>query len=209
MPEIKQIMSEKDIEIKDRKLIHEGFCRLIRYHMRHQCFSGHWSNWYTREFMIKPPVAAALPYDPKRDKVVLIEQFRVGAFKNNATPWLIEIVAGLMDANSENHEELIRREMREETCLEIEELLLICDYLVTPGCSSEKVKLFCAKVDSSKAPEFCGLRNENEDIKIHVISTKEAFAAVRLGQINNAAAIIALQWLEINLSNLAPFFKKI
>lgn len=202
MSRIKQLMAEKDVEIKKDTLIHDGFCRIRRYEMRHRCFSGKWTQSYTRELMIKPRVAAALPYDPRKDQVVLIEQFRVGALGQNETPWLIEIVAGIMDkTHAESYEELIKREMYEESGLEIEALLPVCDYLVTPGCSTEKVKLFCAIVDSAKAPKFCGLIEENEDIKIHVISTKEAFAAVRSGQINNAAAIIALQWLELNLIN--------
>ena len=203
MNKIKQLMIEEDVKIKHKNLVHDGFCHLERYEMQHRLFNGGWTPVYTRELMIKPSVVAALPYDPLCNKVVLIEQFRVGALGKNSTPWLIEIVAGIMDrAFTENYEELIRREMLEEAGLDIEALLPICDYLVTPGCSTEKVKLFCAKVDSSKAPKFCGLASEHEDIKIHVVTTGEAFAAVRSGQINNAAAIIALQWLELNLKDV-------
>lgn len=203
MKKIKQLLTEKDVKINHKTLIHDGFCHIELYEMQHRLFNGEWTPLYTRELMIKPPVAAALPYDPQCDKVVLIEQLRVGALGQNVTPWLLEIVAGIMDkAHTENHEELIRREMREEAGLDIENLLPICDYLVTPGCSTEKVKLFCAKVDSTKAPKFCGLRSEHEDVKIHVLSTQEAFTLVRFGQINNAATIIALQWLELNLENV-------
>jgi len=135
--------------------------------------------------------------------VVLIEQFRVGALGQSTTPWLIEIVAGTMDKDhQESDEELIKREMREEAGLEIETLIPICDYFSSPGYSTEKLKLYCAKVDSTKAPKLCGLKEEHEDIKIHVVSTKDAFLAVRSGQITNGAAIIALQWLELNLENV-------
>lgn len=203
MSKIKQLMTEKDVKIKRKTLVHEGFCPIELYEMRHRLFNGEWTPIYTRELMIKPNVAGALPYDPKRNKVVLIEQFRVGALGKNITPWLIEVVAGIMDkSHGETHEELIRREMLEETGLDIEALLPIYDYLVTPGHSTEKVKLFCAKVDSTKAPAFSGLLHEHEDIKVHVISTEEAFASVRSGQINNSAAIIALQWLELNLETV-------
>lgn len=201
-------MTEKDVEISNRAVLHDGFCHIERYEMRHKLFKGGWTPTYIRELMIKPRVAAALPYDPGRNKVVLIEQFRVGALGKNTTPWLIEIVAGIMDqVHEESYEELIRREMREEACLDIEVLLPVCDYLVTPGCSTEKVKLFCAKIDSTKAPKFCGLLSEYEDIKVHVVEAQEAFAAVRSGQINNAAAIIALQWLELNLESVNKKWK--
>lgn len=195
--------ADTDVKILKKELLHEGFCHIERYTLRQRKFSGEWTPEYTREFMLKPRVAAAIPYDPVRDQVVLIEQFRVGALELSNSPWLIEIVAGIMEKSDESSlEELIRREMREEACLEIEALLPICDYLVSPGCSTEKVKLFCAKVDATDVPEFCGLAVEHEDIRTHVFSSNEAFAAVRTGRINNAAAIIALQWLELNLRSV-------
>ena len=192
---------KSDVKINNKELLLDGFCHVERYHMQHKFFDGTWSQEYTRDVIIKPKIAAAIAYDPKKEAVVLIEQFRVGALNNSPNPWLIEVVAGIMD-KVENHEKLIRREMREEAGLEIEKLIPIYDYLVTPGCSTEKVRLFCAHVDSTKAEQFCGLREEHEDIKVHVLSTKDAFAAVRMGQINNTAAIIALQWLELRLSVL-------
>ena len=196
-------MTEEDTRIANKTLVHDGFCHIERFEMQHRLFNGEWTPLYTRELMIKSRVAAALPYDPKHNQVVLIEQFRVGALGQNITPWLIEVVAGIMDqTHAETPEELIKREMFEEAGLDIEELLPIYDYLVTPGCSTEKVKLFCAKVDSTKAPKFCGLKSEYEDVKVHVLSTQEAFAAVRSGQINNATTIVALQWLELNLENV-------
>jgi ADP-ribose pyrophosphatase len=202
MNKIKQFMDCKsDARINYKELLLDSFCHIERYCMQHKFFDDTWSQEYTRDIMIKPTVAAAIAYDPKKATVVLIEQFRVGALNNNTSPWLIEIVAGIMD-KAENHEELIRREMLEETGLEIEKLIPIYDYLVTPGCSTEKVKLFCAYVDSTRAQPFCGLKEEHEDIKVHVVSAQEAFAAVRSGQINNSAAIIALQWLELNLQFL-------
>ncbi len=197
---IAQSMSEKNVNIKSRTFLHRGFCPLEFLHLAHQRFDGSWTPEYTREVVVKNCAVGALPYDPKHQQVVLIEQFRPGALgQKNSTPWSIEIVAGIMDqVHEESNENIIRREMHEEACLEIEALIPIYNYFSSPGYSTEKLKLFCAKVDSTKAPEFCGLREENEDIKIHVVSTEKAFAAVRSGQINNATTIIALQWLELN-----------
>lgn len=201
------MLNNKNIKINHKTLLHDGFCRIERYDMQHRLFSGELTQNYTRELMIKPNVAAALPYDPIRNKVVLIEQFRVGALGGNINPWLLEIVAGIMDKDyTESHEELIKREMLEEAGLDIEKLFQIFDYLTTPGCSNEKIKLFCAKVDSTKAPKFGGIASECEDIKIHVVSTQEAFAAVHSGKINNALAIIALQWLELNIREKSSEF---
>lgn len=196
---LKQTMQQNDVRVLKKEVLLDGFCHIERYTMQHKKFSGAWTEVYTRDFMIKPPVAAALPYDPVLDKVILIEQIRVGALGLANPPWLIEVVAGIIDPTIDTSlEDLVYREMREETCLEVQKLTPICDYFVTPGCSTEKVKLFCAIVDATKAPEYGGMANEQEDIRIHVVSAHEAFAAVHAGQIKNALGIIALQWLELN-----------
>ncbi len=195
---IEQKLSNNHISIKKKTSLHQGFCPIELYELTQQRFDGNWTPIYTREFLRKNNAVGALPYDPKHNKIVLIEQFRIGALGQNFTPWLIEIVAGIVD-RKESDKEVAYREMREEACLEIEALMPIYDYFPSPGYSTEKIKLFCAKVDSTKAPKFGGLKEEHEDIKIHVVPTADAFAAVRSGQINNAAAIIALQWLELNM----------
>ena len=193
-------MSERDIKIKSETSLCEGFCSVRRYELEQKRFDGSWTPTYTREFVAKPSAVGALPYDPKLNLVVLIEQFRVGALGQSSMPWLIEVVSGIMDkGNQESAEEVVRREMREETGLEITALILIYDYFTTPGYSAEKLKLFCAKVDATKAPEFCGLKEEYEDIKVHTLSSCDAFLAMRSGKINNGSTIIALQWLELNI----------
>jgi len=197
-----------DVKILDVELRYQGFCCVEKYTLQTRLFSGEWSTPYTREIITKRFAVAALPYDPILDRVVLIEQFRAGALEQkDGTPWLLEVVAGLMDKDhAETPEDLIRREMQEEAGLEILELLPIYEYLVSPGILTERIKLYCAKVDSSAAPQFCGLSQENEDIRLHVVSSADAFAAVRSGRINNSAAIIALQWLELNLREVAKQF---
>ena len=206
----KQTLFAQDIKIIDKEVLHEGFCRVERYTLTQKRFDGGWSQPFTREFIAKPVAVGALPYDPRTNQVVLIEQFRIGALKNSITPWLIEIVAGIKDQeHEESDEEIVRREMREEVGLEAEALISIHNYFTTPGCSTEKVKLFCAKVDATQAPQFCGLKEEHEDIKVHIVSTAEAFAAVRSGQINNGFTIVALQWLELNLREVNKLWQKV
>ena len=206
MSNISQCFRSEDVEVKSRKSIHEGFCSVKEYEIRQKYFNDEWSEVYSRELIAKPKAVAALPYDPKLDKVVLIEQLRVGAIDmaerhEMDTPWLIEIIAGIVDDDDEkSHKDKIRREIFEETGLYTEALLHMYDYFTTPGCSTERIELFCARVDSNKAKQFAGLKEEHEDIKVHVVSTEEAFLALRSGQINNAAAIIALQWLDLNMN---------
>ncbi len=191
-------LTRADVDILEVNTLFRGFYGIEKYRLRHRRFAGDWSVPFDRELIIRHRVAAALPYDPKLNQVVLIEQFRIGALADESSPWLLEMVAGIM-THPESLESLVEHEMQEETGLSVQGLLPICDYWVSPGGSSEKVALYCAKVDASKAGGIHGLADENEDIKVHVFDSNAAFAAVRSGRINNAATIIALQWLELNL----------
>jgi len=196
-------LSEKDVKIQRKVMPYDGFCRVERWELIHKRFDGSWTESITREFVARPIAVGVLPYDPNSRQVVLIEQFRIGALGRSVKPWLIEIVAGVSDKeHSETDEDIVRRELHEEAGLDAEALLPIYDYFTTPGYSTEIVKLFCAKVDASKAPQFCGLKHEHEDIKIHVLAPEDAFHALHSGQICNAFTIIALQWLELNLDTV-------
>lgn len=190
-------MHKKDVEILEESWLCRSFLKLKRYQLRHKLFSGDWSDTLARELIVRPRVAAVLPYDPVLDKVVLIEQFRPGALNAASSPWLLEIVAGIADKD-ETVEELARREAHEEAGLTTLELKLIYNYWVSPGMCDEQVALFCAKVDASNAGGIHGLAHEHEDIKVHVMTTAEAFDLVERGEINNAMSLIALQWLQLN-----------
>ena len=190
-------MSEPKYEILDKKLCYEGFFRLEQYRLKHQLFSGGWSDEIVRELFQRGDGAAVLLYDPLLDKVVFIEQFRIGALHAPGGAWLLEIVAGAMDVN-EKPEDVVYREAIEEAGCNIEALIPIREYLVSPGGTSEIIHLFCGKVDASGAGGIHGLDEEGEDIRVVVMSFDEALEELKNGRINSAAPIIALQWLLLN-----------
>jgi ADP-ribose pyrophosphatase len=142
-----------------------------------------------------------LLYDPTRDAVVLVEQFRAGALTKTDAPWLLELVAGIVEPG-ESAEDVARRESVEEAGIELGELIPITGYLPSPGGCDEWIELFCALVDAPESGGVFGLDEEGEDIKVHVIPAIEAFALVQQRVVNNAAAIIALQWLQLNHDRL-------
>jgi len=127
---------------------------------------------------------------------VLIEQFRVGALGKASNPWLIELVAGLIDTD-EQPEEVARREAIEEAGLELGELWPVTRYFPSPGGSDEQVHLLSVGA-TARTPKVFGLAEEGEDIRVHVWTLQQALQAVRDGRIDNAASIIALQWLALN-----------
>jgi ADP-ribose pyrophosphatase len=180
---------KKDVEIISHEIAFQGYFRIERYRLKYHLFEGGWSNPITREIFERGHATGVLPYDPDTNKVVLIEQFRVGALNDVRSPWLIEIVAGIVEPE-EDPTIVAKREAHEEAGLDILDLTPICHYWVSPGGCTESVHLFCGRVDAAKAGGIHGLDNESEDIKVHVVDADDAFAMVRDGTINQAAAII-------------------
>ncbi len=107
------------------------------------------------------------------------------------------MIAGIIEAN-ETPEEVARRESVEEAGCELLDVLPISSYLTSPGGSSERMYLFCARVDSTIMGGVHGLDIEHEDILLHIMPSDAAYTAVVSGQINNATTILALQWLQLN-----------
>ena len=188
---------DDDVEVVEREACFRGFYQLDRLHLRHRLFAGGMGKLINRELFVRHDAVCVLPYDPQRDCVVLIEQFRVGALDKSVNPWLIELVAGLIDKD-EQPEEVARREAVEEAGLELAELWPLTQYYPSPGGSDERVHLYVGRCDSRGAGGVHGLEEEGEDIRVLVWSLDEALAALDDGRIDNAASIIALEWLALN-----------
>ncbi len=199
---------DKKVEILQKETCHAGFFTLNRYKLRHTLFAGGWSGELLREVLERGHAVAVLPYDPKRDQIVLIEQFRPGAMAAGHDPaWLFEIVAGIIEPN-ELPEQVAYREMQEEAGCEILDLKPIQHFFVSPGAVSETTQLYCAKVDTTHITALHGVEAEDEDIKTHVIPYEQAINMLHTGKIMYAPAIIALQWLMINRTKLRQDWNK-
>jgi len=179
----------------------KGFFRIDRYTLRHRTHDGDWSPPMTREVFERGHAVAVLPYDPVRDEVVLIEQFRPGALTGGMPPWQIEVVAGIIEPD-EAPEAVARRETAEESGLRIEELIPISYYLTTPGGSSETIRLYCGLIDATDAGGLHGLDHENEDIHARAMPFDAAFGLLGQGKADNAPTVIGLYWLALNRARL-------
>jgi len=187
--------------LKKHDLLFEKYFRLEEYAVSHELFGGGTSSVFTREIFERGSVVALLPYDPKRRKVILIEQFRAGAIHDENSPWLMECVAGVID-EGETVEDVAIRESKEEANCDIEKLEKICRYYVSPGGTTEECTLFCGIVDSKGMGGVHGLAEENEDIRVEVVDVDKAYQWLADGIIKSSATIIALQWLQLNESRL-------
>ena len=185
------------VEIVQRDTCFQGFYRLDRVRLRHELFAGGMGREISRELFVRHDSVCVLPYDPQRDEVVLIEQFRVGALGKTANPWLVELVAGLIDKD-EQPEQVAHREAQEEAGLTFSALWPMTRYFPSPGGSDELVHLYLGRCSSEGAGGLHGLEEEGEDIRVRVWAFEDALQAVRDGLIANAASIIALQWLALN-----------
>ncbi len=197
--------SIKSFEVSEETLVYEGFFKMSRLHLRHTLFSGGWSKDLIRELFHRGSCVAVLLYDPVMDAVVLIEQFRVGALNFKAVPWLLEIVAGAVE-QGESPQQVAHREALEEAGCQITHLLKISEFFTTPGAFGEKITLFCGIVDASRAGGVHGLEEEDEDIRVEVVSYDQAWGMLENGSIDSAIPIIALQWLAMNRERLQAEF---
>lgn len=195
-----------DVVVEKREVLFQGFYRVDKLHLRHRQFAGGMGRLLTREMFIRPAAVGVLIYDADADEVLLIEQFRVGALAT-AYPWQMEIVAGLVEPG-ESPEDVARREALEEAGVTIDQLEKVMDFLPSPGGSDELFTLFVGRADLGLAGGIHGLPEEGEDIRVNVMSVNQALAALQRGRINNAACLIALQWLALNKPRLQGRWKK-
>jgi ADP-ribose pyrophosphatase len=201
-----QRMDPGEVQVIARDNAYNGYFRIDRYRLKHRLFDGGTSPEIRREVFDRGQAVAVILYDPGRDAVVLIDQFRIGALAAGHPPWVTEIVAGVIDPG-ETPVEVARRETLEETGCAVDDLILVHDYLVSPGCSNETVKLFCGRIDATNAGGVFGLKDEGEDIRVRAVPLDDALQALESGQINTSLGIIGLQWLALNRQKLRSGWK--
>ena len=201
-----------DVAIDDRVLLHDGFLKIERLTLSCRLFQGGWSAPFTREVLRRERGVGVLLYDPHLDKVLMVEQFRVGCLDDEGNgPWALELVAGLIDKPGENPADVARREAVEEAGVTVGNLLRICEYYNSPGGSNERLTVFCAAFDARDprlAGGIFGVDSEAENIRAVVLDRHDALEAVAAGTINNAMSIIALQWLQLNLATVQASLAK-
>ena len=198
-----QQFTQKDIEILKDETIYQGFFKLNKVQFKYKLFAGGWSGTVTRELLVKGAASAMVGYDPVLDNVVLVEQVRIGAYDPTSTqsPWLLELIAGMVE-EGETPESVALRESEEEAGAKISHMQHCLSVWDSPGGVLERIHVFVGKVDSTTVGGLHGLAEENEDIRVHVVSRETAYQWLCEGKIDNGIAVIGLQWLELNYRKL-------
>ncbi|MBK5932849.1 nudix-type nucleoside diphosphatase (YffH/AdpP family) [Rhodovulum imhoffii] len=185
-----------DVEILARRFAYENFYAVEEYDLRHRRFDGAMSAPINRAAFVTADVATVLPYDRVRDRVLLIEQFRIGPVaRGDGQAWSLEVIAGLVDAGETPHD-AARREAREEAGLEVGRLHRIHGYYPSPGANAEYMYSFLAEADlPESAAGLGGVLSEGEDIRAHVLPFDAIAPLMDSGEIENAPLVISLMWL--------------
>lgn len=199
----KHRFGQSDYRINSTETVFQGFFKMTRTVVEHRLFSGGWSQPLTREIFKRGDAVGVLLYDPVNRLVGLVEQFRLGAITEQHGPWQYEVVAGMM-SQDEDPEQVAIRELREESGVEVEKLMPICDYLVSVGGTDERMYMYCGLLDLRGKGGIFGLESESEDILFHVWPYEEVMQAFSEGLLNSAAMTVSLLWLQLKYEELRP-----
>ncbi|MDX2503143.1 MAG: NUDIX domain-containing protein [Gammaproteobacteria bacterium] len=210
-----------DVNIIKKKSGYSGFFNINQYTLQHGKFDGGQTRKLTRECFERGHAVGVLAYDPWKDCIILLEQFRIGAYvyednlehqyhvsrNSSLSPWLLEIIAGIVEPG-ESPTDVAHREAEEEAGLRLLALESIGDFYSSPGGTSESTQLYCACVKSDGVGGIHGLESEGEDIRVFVVSFNDAVQLLKDGCLNNASAMIAMQWLVLNKSEIQAKWQK-
>ena len=187
----------QDVRVLESEVAYRGHFTLRKLTLQHRRFGGGWSEPVVRELFERGDAVGVLPYNPVDDSLVMIEQFRPGAIRGSDSPWMLELIAGVVEPG-EQDEDVVHREAMEEAGCQVAELVPIATLLPSAGACSEQVRLFCGRVTTAAIGGIRGLQDEGEDILVHALAREDALQMLREDRIPNGHTLIALQWLQIH-----------
>ncbi|MBB3591806.1 ADP-ribose pyrophosphatase [Rhizobium sp. BK529] len=192
--------SKANVKIVGKETLSDGWTKLVGYELDFTDREGE-THRLSREVYHRTPAACILLYDPKRDVVVLVKQFRLPVYLNGDPAWMIEVPAGLLDGDEP--EAAIRREAMEETGYMIRDVRFLFRSYTAPGSITEIVHFFAAAIDTAdRTSDGGGLEHEHEDIEVLEIQLPQALAMIEKGEIIDLKTIMLVQWAVANKSLL-------
>lgn len=201
--EVRGEFERADIEIVAERRPYTKYFAVSEQDIRFPQFTGGMGPKVTRAAFIGGDAVTLLPYDPVRDRVLLIEQFRFGPHvRHDPKPWLLEPIAGRIDPG-EDPEMTARREAVEEARIELGELHHIARYYPSPGTLAEFLISYVGIADlPDEAAVVAGVEGEAEDIKGHLLPFERLMHLVETGEAANAPLILSAQWIALNRERL-------
>ncbi len=196
-PVVKLQFGAADARILEDQRVYDGHFKMHRLTVQHRLFGGGWSEPLSREIFERGDAVGVLPWDPVSDDLIMLEQYRVGVRRDEDSPWMLELVAGVVE-DGESDAEVARREAQEEAALSISELEPVARYYPSAGACTEQVRLFIGRTQRPEQGGVYGNADEGEDIRVHILPRAEVMDYLTSGFINNGHTLIALQWLALH-----------
>ncbi|MEZ2129180.1 MULTISPECIES: NUDIX domain-containing protein [unclassified Sinorhizobium] len=184
------------VEIVSEETLSNQWTRLSMFALDYTDSQGE-THRLKREVYHRTPAACILLFDPKRETVVLVRQFRLPVYLHGEPAWTIEVPAGLLDGDEA--EEAIRREAMEETGIRVRNVQFLFKAYSSPGSNSEVIHCFVALIDvADRIGNGGGLAEEHEDIEVLEVPLGAAMRMIETGEILDAKTIMLLQWATLN-----------
>jgi nudix-type nucleoside diphosphatase (YffH/AdpP family) len=173
------------------------FFRFQSVDVKHKLFTGGTSDLLAREAFIGVDAAILLPYDPVRDRILLVEQARLGPkMRHDPNPWMLEPIAGMIDAR-EAPQDAALREAHEEAALQISTLAFAGSFYASPGSTTDYFYTYVGLCDLPRDDSYLGgLPDEGEDLRLHPIGFDAAMRLADSGEIAVGPALFLLYWLR-------------
>lgn len=186
----------QDFAWRNARPLQGAFFRLAALSVAHRRFDAAWSAPLPREVLVGTDAALVLPYDPARDRVLLVEQFRPGpARRGDPNPWCLEPVAGIVDAD-ETPEAAAVRECAEEAGIAPRALERMFALYPSPGSTTDHVYCYLGLADLPDTLGLTGgLADEAEDLRLHLMSLEAALGLIDTGEVNVGPLVAMLFWL--------------
>lgn len=194
---VRRFAQPQDVLVSAIASPYANFFAVEEYDLSFRRFDGTDSASIKRAAFISGDAVTVLPYDPKRDRVLLVEQFRTGPLaRGDHQPWQLEAIAGRIDPG-ESPEAAARREASEEAALTLGDLLQVAQYYPSPGAFSEYIFSYVALADlPDGAAGVFGVEEEAEDIRGHLMGFDALMSLITQGEVANAPLILTALWLQ-------------
>ncbi len=184
-----------DVIVRQHTRAYIDYFGMEEIEVQHRLHDGAMSPVLHRTALMQGSAVVILPYDPVRDSVLLIEQFRPPVFLiDDPAPWVWEPVAGMIDPG-ETPEQAAHREAMEEAGIALTRLDYAGGAYSSTGSSTEFVHLYVALCDLSSPVENGGVATEGEDIRCAVLPYADFIDRVDRHGYKNLQLLALAHWL--------------
>lgn len=185
----------RDVVVQSHKRAYVNFFAMEEMDLRFRRYDGSLSPVVNRGVALVGRASVVLPYDPVRDEVLLVEQFRAATYiAGEKRPWMWEPVAGLVDPG-ETPAQAAQREAMEEAGVAVTHLEEVGKGYPSSGSSGEFIHIFVGFADLSDISGGGGVAGENEDLRSEILSFDALMEGIDAQHYQDMPLITAGLWL--------------